>query len=155
MIVIIDSNIVFSAILNSQSKIGQIIINSSNIFRFYTVSLLKDEIERHKDKLLSISGFTDEQYQNSYQKIIRRINFIDDILIPDDVIEDAIDLVADIDENDILFVALTNHLHAKLWTGDKKLISGLKAKGYSKTLTTNDMYDIFLEKQVKSSQRRR
>lgn len=59
MIVIIDSNIVFSAILNSQSKIGQIIINSSNIFRFYTVSLLKDEIERHKDKLLSISGFSD------------------------------------------------------------------------------------------------
>ncbi|MBN1767043.1 MAG: hypothetical protein JW842_00905, partial [Prolixibacteraceae bacterium] len=121
----------------------------------YTVSLLKDEIERHKDKLLSISDFTDEQYQNSYQKIIRRINFVDDILIPDDVIEDAIDLVADIDENDILFVALTNHLHAKLWTGDKKLISGLKAKGYSKALTTNNMYDIFLEKQVKSSQRRR
>jgi predicted nucleic acid-binding protein len=52
MIIIIDSNIVFSAILNSQSKIGQLIINSSNIFRFYTVSLLKDEIERHKDKLL-------------------------------------------------------------------------------------------------------
>ena len=155
MIVIIDSNIVFSAILNSQSKIGQLIINSSNIFRFYTVSLLKDEIERHKDKLLSISGFTDEQYQNSYQKIIRRINFVDDILIPDDVIEDAINLVADIDENDILFIALTNHLHAKLWTGDKKLISGLKIKGYSKILTTNDMYDIFLEKQVKSSQRRR
>ena len=155
MIVIIDSNIVFSAILNSQNKIGQLIINSSNIFRFYTVSLLKDEIERHKDKLLSISGFTDEQYQNSYQKIIRRINFVDDILIPDDVIEDAINLVADIDENDILFIALTNHLHAKLWTGDKKLISGLKIKGYSKILTTNDMYDIFLEKQVKSSQRRR
>ncbi len=128
MIVIIDSNIVFSAILNSQSKIGHLIINSSNIFRFYTVSLLKNEIERHKDKLLSISGFSDEQYQNSYQKIIRRISFVDDILIPDDVIEDAINFVADIDENDILFVALTNHLNAKLWTGDKKLISGLKVK---------------------------
>ena len=155
MIVIIDSNIVFSAILNSQSKIGQIIINSSNIFRFYTVSLLKDEIERHKDKLLSISGFSDEQYQNSYQKIIRRINFVDDILITDDAIDEAINLVADIDENDILFVALTNHLHAKLWTGDKKLISRLKFKRYSKILNTNDMYEIFLETQVRSSQRRR
>lgn len=154
MIIIIDSNIVFSAILNSQSKIGQLIINSSNLFSFYTVSLLKDEIERHKDKLLSISGFTEEQYQNSYQKIIRRINFVDDILIPDDVIEDAIDLVADIDENDILFVALTNHLNAKLWTGDKKLISGLKVKEYSKMLTTNDLYDIFIEKQIRSSLRR-
>jgi predicted nucleic acid-binding protein len=154
MIVIIDSNIVFSAILNSQSKIGQLIINSSNIFRFYTVSLLKDEIEHHKDKLLSISGFTDEQYQNSYQKIIRRIFFIDEILIPNNVIEDAINLVGDIDENDILFVALANHLHAKLWTGDKKLISGLKVKGYSNILTTNDLYDIFLKKQIIYSQRR-
>lgn len=154
MIVIVDSNIVFSAILNSQNKIGQLIINSSKIFRFYTVSLLKEEIERHKGKLLSLSGLTNEQYQNSYQKIIQRINFVDDILIPDDVINDAINLVADIDENDILFVALTNHLNAKLWTGDKKLISGLKIKGYSNILTTSDLYDIFLEKQIKSSQRR-
>lgn len=155
MIVIVDSNVVFSAILNSQNKIGQLIINSSNFFRFYSVSLLKAEIEHHKEKLLSISGFTNQQYQNSYQQIIRRINFVDDILIPDDVIDDAIKLVADIDENDILFVALTNHLKAKLWTGDKKLISGLKLKGYTKILTTSDLYDVFLEKQIKSSQRRR
>ncbi len=102
MIVIVDSNIVFSAILNSQSKIGQLIINSTNYFRFYTISLLKDEIESHKDKLLSISGFSDEQYNNAYQKIIHKINFVDDILIPDNDINDAISLVADIDENDVL-----------------------------------------------------
>lgn len=88
MNVVVDSNIVFSAILNSQSKIGQVIITSTNIFRFFTVSLLKDEIENHKDKLLSVSGFSDEEYQNSYQKIIRKIKFVDDILIPDNVIAD-------------------------------------------------------------------
>jgi predicted nucleic acid-binding protein len=44
MKIIIDSNIVFSAILNSQGKIGQLIINGSKFFKFYTVGLLKEEI---------------------------------------------------------------------------------------------------------------
>lgn len=149
--IVIDSNIVFSEILNSQNKIGQLIINSSNLFRFYAVSLLKEEIERHKDKLLSISGYTNQQFINAYQNILRRINFIDDILIPDNEIYFALNLVADIDENDVLFVALTNHLKAKLWTGDKKLISGLKRKGYKNVLATNDLYNIFLEMKLKGS----
>lgn len=153
MILDIDSNIVFNTILKFHSKIGQLIINSSNIIRFFTVSLLKEENERYNDKLLSISGFTDEQYQNFYKKIIHKVNFFDDILIPNDVIKDAIDLVTDIHENDILFVALSNNIDAKLWIVDKKFISGLKIRGYSKILTTNDMCDIFLEKQVKSSRR--
>jgi len=61
---------------------------------------------------------------------------------------DAVDLVADIDENDALFVALTNHIKGKLWTGDKKLIAGLKKKRYHKTTSTNDLYAQFLEKQT-------
>ncbi len=153
MKIIVDSNIVFSAILNSQSKIGQLIINGSKFFRFYSVLLLKEEIELHKSKIRSITGFTNRQYLISFQNIISRINFIDDVLIPDKVIEEAINLTSDIDEKDILFVALTNHLRAKLCTGDKKLISGLKSKGYSKTITTNNLYNIFLEKTLRTSRK--
>ena len=54
MKVVIDSNIVFSAILNSKSKIGQLIINGSKYFDFYSIGLLKDEIHKHKDKILQI-----------------------------------------------------------------------------------------------------
>jgi len=148
MKIIVDSNIVFSAILNSQGKIGQLIINGSKFFKFYTVRLLKDEIEEHKDKILKISGFTSEQFIKSYQTITKRITFVDEILISDKDLLKAIDMVAEIDENDALFVALTNHLNGKLWTGDKMLISGLKKKRYSKTISTNDLYEQFLEKQT-------
>lgn len=148
MKIIVDSNIVFSAILNSQGKIGQLIINGSKFFKFYTVGLLKDEIEEHKDKILKISGFSKEQFIKSYQTITKRIIFVDAILISDKDLTKAIDLVAEIDENDALFVALTNHLNGKLWTGDKKLIMGLKKKRYSKTITTNELYEQFLEKQI-------
>ncbi len=155
MKIIVDSNIVFSAILNSQGKIGQLIINGSKFFKFYTVGLLKDEIGEHKDKILKISGFTNEQFMKSYETITKRITFVDEILISDKELIKSHALVADIDENDALFVALTNHLNGKLWTGDKKLIAGLQRKGYPKTLSTDELYEQFLGKQLTIRRRKK
>ena len=64
------------------------------------------------------------------------IVFVDDILLNDNDINDATELVYDVDPDDALFVALTNHLMANLWTGDKRLFFGLKKKGFSQILTT-------------------
>jgi len=122
MKIIVDTNIVFSAILNSQGKIGQLIINGSNFFAFYTVRLLKDEIWEHKDKILKISGLSSQQLTKSYETITKRITFVDENIISDKELLDAVDLVADIDENDALFVALTNHIKGKLWTGAKPFV---------------------------------
>ena len=149
MRIIVDSNIVFSAILNSQGKIGQLIINGNKYFKFYTVGLLKEEILEHKKKILSISGFSNIQFEISYQVITRRIQFVDEILIPDKEIEESVELVKNIDENDALFVAMTNHLRAKLWTGDKKLITGLKKKNYSKLYQQTNYTNYFLTNNLK------
>jgi len=155
MKIIVDTNIVFSAILNSQGKIGQLIINGSNFFTFYTVGLLKDEIGEHKDKILKISGFTNEQFIKSYETITKRITFVDEILISDKELIKALELVTDIDENDALFIALTNHINGKLWSGDKKLISGLQRKRYLKTITTDELYEQFLGKQTTIRRRKK
>ena len=40
MKIVIDTNIVFSAILNPESPIGQIILNGSKYFTFYSADLL-------------------------------------------------------------------------------------------------------------------
>ena len=48
MKIVVDSNIVFSAILNSQSQIGQLLIDGSNYFEYYSIRLLKEEILNHK-----------------------------------------------------------------------------------------------------------
>ena len=60
-----------------------------------------------------------------------------------------------IDENDALFVALNNHLLANLWTGDKRLLDGLRRKGYTRIMTTNDLYESFIDKQLKDRQKRK
>ena len=71
------------------------------------------------------------------------------------VVVDSNDLVSGIDNDDALFVALNNHLAANLWTGDKRLINGLKKKGYTRILATDDIYEIFLLKQFKTRKKRK
>ena len=148
MKIVVDTNIVFSAILNTQSRIGQLLINGSKYFEFYTVGLLHDEIFAHKDKILNLSKYSQDQFNEVLEIISNRIVFIDDILLNDNDFKEAVELVSDIDPNDALFVALTNHLMANLWTGDKRLIIGLKKKGFSRILTTDEIYEIFLDKQL-------
>ncbi len=49
----------------------------------------------------------------------------------------AISLVAHIDEFDAPFVALSLMMDTYLWTGDKKLITGLKELGYNQVIDTD------------------
>lgn len=92
---------------------------------------------------------------DTFQLITSRITFVDDILLTDKEIAKAMHLVSGIDENDALFVALNNHLLASLWTGDKRLLNGLRGKGYLRIVTTNDLYELFLYKQLRNRQKRK
>lgn len=59
MKIIVDTNIAFSAILNTKSVIGDLILNSNNIFQFWSCHYLLNEIDKHWDKLLKISKLSE------------------------------------------------------------------------------------------------
>lgn len=149
MKITVDSNIVFSAILNTRSNIGQLLILGSKHFDFYTINLLKAEILSHRTKIQKIAGLSDKQFDDIYELILSKIRFVDDILISDNAMKIASQLTFDIDENDTPFAALTNHLNSRLWTGDKVLETGLKKKKYRRIVTTSELYDIFLKLELK------
>lgn len=145
MKIVVDSNIVFSAILNSDGNIGQLILEGSEYFDFFSIGLLKDEILNHKKKILQIGHFSEEQFTKVYLLVLSKITFVEDIVLSTNDLMSAYELVKDIDENDAMFVALSSCLNAKLWTGDKKLIRGLSRKNYLNTLTTSELYNNYLE----------
>lgn len=146
MDIIVDTNIVFSAILNSTGKIGQLLTVGSGTYSFYSIDLLKKEIDRHLQKLENLSGLTSQQLYSTLGIITSRIQFVDSILLSDDDVREALKLTADIDENDTLFVALANHVQGMLWTGDKKLLNGLKRKGFDRIISTEDLYEDYLKR---------
>ena len=62
------------------------------------------------------------------------------ILQPTKVLSEAENLLSDIDIDDTEFVALTTHIRGKLWSGDKKLQTGLIKKGWNKFVSTDELY---------------
>jgi predicted nucleic acid-binding protein len=76
------------------------------------------------------------------ETVERKITFIDDKLLPLDVLTKAEGLTADVDCDDMPFIAVAEFLHANLWTGDKKLINGLAAKNYANFKTTKEMSEL-------------
>lgn len=80
--------------------------------------------------------------ETAYEKMLTKFTFINEELIPQTDWEKAETLIAHIDLDDTDFVALTKHLKGSLWTGDKPLYDGLKAKRFRSVYNTQDMLKL-------------
>ena len=140
--VIVDTNIIFSCLLNSQGTIGDLIFNSDTIFDFYSNEYMLYEIRKHWERLKKISKLTDFELQTSYDKLLAKLTFINEQLIPGNIWQTSETLVAGIDIDDTDFVALTKYLKGILWTGDKPLHDGLKAKRFRSVYNTADLIKL-------------
>ena len=61
MKIVVDTNVVFSAILNSQSWIGQILLHSDKSIKFYSPRYLQIEIQNHFQKIKKITKLSDSE----------------------------------------------------------------------------------------------
>ncbi len=147
---IVDANIVFSGILNTNGKIGDLLINSKPYYNFLAPDFLRSEIRNHYPRLMKISGLTIEQVQEAEFQLYKDIVFISEeqIKISHWIIADA--LVADIDPKDTHYVAYSNSFVAKFGQATKTLIQGLAKKGFTNFITTEDLYKLREQKRNKA-----
>ena len=144
--IIIDTNILFSAILNKKSRMSLILLNSKNIFQFYIPKFALRELSSHKIKIMQLSKYTESQFKNLLNLYLENMIIIDENNISDKHYKEAYNLCQEIDLDDLFFVAFAIKLNLTLWTGDKKLINGLKSKGFNKIIDTTEMYNIYDKK---------
>lgn len=142
MKIVVDTNIVFSSLLNSNSAISKILITAPQKFRFYSPSFLKVELFRHHKKLLKLTKLSPKELSELESLILSKIFFIDESLIPESIFISSEKLLQDIDIWDTPFLALTIFLEGVLWSGDLKLIEGLKHKGFSDVVTTSELNEL-------------
>jgi predicted nucleic acid-binding protein len=146
MRIVIDTNIAFSAILNTASRIARIILQPRSKLNFYSTEQLLNEIEEHRGKLKQLSGFSDNDLNRVIKLIIGRIRFINVKLISKESYKHAETLTFDVDIDDTEFIALTDHIHGKFCSGDKELQKGLMKKGWYKFITTDELYEKSIRK---------
>jgi len=100
------------------------------------------EIEKHKTKLQTLTGLEPADLNEIIRSITCRIHLVNEEFISKANILAAETIVKDVDFNDLLFVGLTLELKGRLWTGDKKLIQGIVAKGFKNIITTSELSEI-------------
>jgi len=67
--IVVDTNIVISALMNTNSRIGQILVNRKSYFNFYSPEYIRCEIFMHKEKIKSIGRLS--EFIEAYNLIIR------------------------------------------------------------------------------------
>ncbi|MEO6221169.1 MAG: PIN domain-containing protein [Ginsengibacter sp.] len=139
MKIVIDTNIIFSCLLNTSGTIGDLIFNSEEVFEFYSCDYMRFEIRKHWKKLKKISKLTDAELQNSYDKTLAQISFINEELIAPEIWHKAEIALKLIDPDDVDFLALARYLRGGLWTGDKVFYEGLKALKIAKIYNSMDL----------------
>ena len=142
MILVVDTNIVFSGILNPEGSISDLLLNSSNSFDFFAPTVIIQELEKHHKKLLEISGYSEKDLNFLKRILLKKIEIIDLESIEPSTWDKAIELVKDVDEFDAPFIALSMELDSPLWTGDRNLIKGMAKKGIEWILTTANIREI-------------
>jgi putative PIN family toxin of toxin-antitoxin system len=140
MRVVVDTNIVFSAILNSDGLIGEILFNSEEQYEFYSPDFIIDELSKYKSKLRGLTKMSEKQVDVSIHQVLNNITLISPEAISSQNWKRAFELVFDVDEDDTPFLATAISLEASIWTGDKKLIKGIKEKGFTDIYSTTELY---------------
>jgi putative PIN family toxin of toxin-antitoxin system len=145
MRLVADTNIIFSALLKKGSKTLDIIMNEK--VEVFIPKFLIIEMFKHKEKMIKVSKLSEDEVMESLYLILKYCTMVNDEDIPGEILDQAFQYVKDIDAKDVVFVAAAITLDARLWSGDRKLISGLKDKKINVSVQTKDLIEFFKEQE--------
>lgn len=128
--VVVDTNILFSALVSRHSRIREILLMESSL-SFCCPRFIFSELFKHKERILAATELSEEELLEALTSIFAHIQFVDESAIRVGDWIEARRLCSGIDEKDTPFVALTIHLNARLWTEDNELKSGLRANSFN------------------------
>jgi len=104
--VVVDTNILFSGMLNPHGAMSDLLLNSDDVFSFYSPQFILEELGSYRDALLRLSGLSADDFEILLRIMLKKMVLISTESIPDDAWAQAAKLTADVDEFDTPFVAL-------------------------------------------------
>jgi len=135
MIIIIDANILFSALIRD-SKTREIILKTDEFFLFPSYIFI--EAQKYKQEIIEKSKMSKEEFEKLFRLILGKVLIVpNEVLIPYRKI--AFEIVKDIDPKDVLFVACAlAYPGSVIWSNDKRL----KKQSKVRVLNTKELTDL-------------
>lgn len=128
--IVVDTNILFSALLRTDTEFAQVLFQSTHDFFICETTLT--ELFRRKEKLVLRTRMDAEGLVRTYHLLLRQVQLYRERWVPAACWSEARELCAEVDADDEPQVALTLALDGLLWTGDKVLKAGLTARGFNR-----------------------
>ena len=142
MTIIVDANILISALINPSGKEASIILDNNAKVEFIAPDIIYTEVLAKKNKIIAGSHHTEITFEKSRLLLFSPITVLSVDKFDPDVLKVAEELTYSIDKKDTQYIAISIFLEGLLWTGDLKLLRALKRKGYNQIITTSDFEQI-------------
>ena len=132
MDLVIDANVLFSALIKDSFAYNLLFSDTSHIF---TPEYIFTELEKHKEEILKKTERTEGEFFRVLETLKQRIIIVPlEELVP--YVEEAERLTPD--QDDMAYFALALKLNCAIWSNDKKLKEQNKIKVYH----TNELSKI-------------
>ena len=144
MIVVVDSNILFSACISAEreNRISEVLFNRlpylQRISCYYAIA----ELFKHQEKLKKASKLSADNLSSLLYAIFKQVEFYNEDTIDQINWLETDRLTKEVDSKDITFVALALQTGGLLWTGEKKLANHLKTFGFESVVNTAELYEL-------------
>jgi predicted nucleic acid-binding protein len=135
--IVVDTNIIFSALLSAESPFREVLFTSPRRFVICETTIV--DLFRLKDKLRALRpNIPDEVVSQMLHAILRRVELIRESSLPKEIWDGAVELCSGVDLDDTPQVALALAVDGLLWTGDGRLKRALQKQGFARFFTPTD-----------------
>ncbi|MEO7309236.1 MAG: PIN domain-containing protein [Chitinophagaceae bacterium] len=143
MTIIVDANIVFSAVLNPTRQISSLLLGIiRSDFILISPPFLKQELRKHRQRLVDITEGSVEVIEELMQVYYKRIMFYNEEIIPQEIWNHSDIFTKGVDIKDSVSVASSLFFHSPIWSGDTTLKKRLQSKGRDMLLNTQELLEI-------------
>ncbi len=139
MEVVLDSNVLFSALISGK----ELYLDIFKSLKIYVPDFIFGEISKYQERIISKTCLQSE-FIFFTRQLFSEITVIPKLAISQQSFEKALSICRDVDPKDTAFVALSIELNVPLWPNDKKLIDGLAGKQYDNVITTEEIFELMI-----------
>lgn len=131
---ITDINVIFSALISGKDKYLKIFED----FKFLLPDFALEELQYYQELILQKTNLSAQNFKDYTLGLFEHITIIPNLLISTQSYYQAFELCKDVDEKDMVYIALAIEFDCVFITKDYELVTGLEQKGFDRIQRLDD-----------------